>query len=78
MKTNTLCWLLLILLTITGVIVSDTARGPGAAGIILVTALAKTFLVGWRFMELHTAHPLWKGSFLLLILGLLGLLYGLA
>jgi len=78
MKTNTVCWLFLILLTITGVVASDAVHGPGAAGIILVAALGKTILVGWRFMELHTAHPLWKGAFLLLMSGLMGLLYGLA
>ena len=74
MKLNTLCWLLLILLTGIGVTVSDAFHGPRAAGIILGAALIKSGLVGWRFMELHAAHRLWKGGFLLLITGLTGLL----
>lgn len=78
MKTNTIVWMILVLLTVTGVIVSDAVHGPGAAGTILVAALGKTILVGWRFMELHTAHLLWKSAFLLLMAGLLGLFYGLA
>lgn len=78
MKTNTLCWLFLILLTITGVVVSDAVHGPRAAGIILLAALAKTVLVGWRFMELHSAHRIWRTGFVLLITTLLGLLHGLA
>jgi hypothetical protein len=78
MRINTVCWLLLILLTITGVTVSGTDHGSNAAAIILMAALIKSGLVGWRFMELHTAHGLWKAGFLMLITGLVGLIYGLA
>lgn len=78
MNTNTLCWLLLILLTLTGVSVSGTDHGSSATAIILSAALVKSGLVGWRFMELHTAHAVWKAGFLVLITGLVGLLFALS
>jgi len=46
--------------------------------LILAAALAKAGTVGWRFMELHAAHALWKAGFLLLITGIVGILYLLA
>ena len=78
MKTNALCWLTLILLTITGVMISEGESGLNSTLIILSAALIKSGLVGWRFMELHTAHVIWKTAFLFMMSGLFGLLYVLA
>lgn len=78
MKLNTLCWLGLILLTLTGVMASEAMPNPVTLWIVLSAAWIKMSLVGWRFMELHSAHGLWKAGFLLMITGLVGLLCLLA
>ena len=78
MKTNTLCWLGLILLTITGVAASGTDHRAHVTLIILSAAWIKSGLVAWQFMELRTAHVLWKTGFLTLITGLVALLFLLA
>ena len=75
MKTNTICWIGLILLTIAGFSASERGESSQATLIILTAALIKSLLIGWRFMELHAAHALWKGGFLVMIGGILGLVY---
>lgn len=78
MKPNTICWLLLLGLTVAGVAASEILCGRPLVGLIFTAAFAKLVLVGWRYMELHAAHGLWKSAFVVMIIGLLGLLYGLA
>ena len=75
MKTNTVCWIFLILLTLAGVMISDVDQSAKAGALIMSAALIKSTLVGWRFMELHSAHALWRASFVAMVGGIVGLLY---
>lgn len=75
MKSNTDCWIFLILLTLVGVMISDVDQSSKTGVLIMSAALIKSALVGWRFMELHSAHRLWRTGFLAVIGGIVVLLY---
>lgn len=73
MRSNTLTWIVLILLSV----VSYLLGGRDAALFVLLAAGIKAGLVGWQFMELRTAHPVWNVgllSILAVVLGLVALL----
>ena len=72
MKTNSWIWIALILLSASSFSVSG--KGTMATVIILGAAGVKAGLVGWRFMELRTAHVAWKLAFPILLFGTVGLL----
>ena len=69
MKANTWTWLGLLALSVLSFLID----GKTATGLILIAAGVKTTLVGWQFMDLRSAHPIWKLGFLALVLGELGL-----
>ena len=74
MKANTWTWAILLLLTASSFSLSTTAPGYFAAACILGGAGVKAGLVGWRFMDLHGAHILWKLGLAALLCVLLGVL----
>ncbi len=51
--------------------------GHGASWILLL-ALGKALLLGFRFMELHAAHVAWKWAFVGALGILIGALFGVA
>jgi hypothetical protein len=73
MKANTWTWAALLLLTVSGFSASETAHGTTAAAFILGAAGLKSGLVGWRFMELRSAHVVWKLALFALLSGVLAL-----
>jgi hypothetical protein len=78
MKPNTLCWILLLGLTVAASTLSRTTAGHGPMVVVLGLALVKAALVGWQFMDLRTAHIVWKSAFLLLLTGMVGVICLLA
>jgi hypothetical protein len=70
-KTNTLTWLALLLLTLTSFLSSDQAPSRGATAIILTTAGIKCSALGWNFMEVRAAHWFWRAALLGLTAALL-------
>lgn len=75
MKANTWTWAALLVLSVLGFLVSETAPGMTAAAFILGTAGVKSGLVGWRFMELRSAHLVWKLALFALLAAVLGLVF---
>ncbi len=75
MKANTWTWAALLLLTVLGFSVSEAAHGTSAAAFILGAASVKSGLVGWRFMELRSAHLVWRLALFTLFAGVLGLVF---
>ncbi len=71
MKTNTLTWIALLLLTLTSFAARDHLHARGAAAIILTTAGIKCSTLGWNFMELRAAHWFWRAALLTLMAALL-------
>lgn len=71
MKPNTWTWLLLLTLTV----VSYCIDGRSAAGLILIAAGVKATMVGWQFMELRSAHPIWRLALAAVLTGVLALVY---
>ena len=67
MKANGICWVFLILLTLAGVMISNVDQSSKTGVLIMSAALIKSTLVGWRFMELHSAHALWKVGFVAMV-----------
>jgi hypothetical protein len=70
MKANTWSWAVLLLLTAVSFSASDHVRS--AAALILGVAGVKAALVGWQYMELHSAHPMWKAALGVILAGILG------
>ena len=69
MNTNTAVWVALLGLTV----VSFSISGHAFESLVLVTAGLKAAMVAWNFMELRTAHLVWKlgvGALITLALGL--------
>ena len=75
MKANTWIWTALLLLSASSFSVSESADKNMAATLILGAAGLKSGLVGWQFMELRSAHLVWKLAFFALLAGVLGLVY---
>lgn len=71
MRTNTITWLALLTLSA----LSFSVAGRSLPVLVLTAAGLKSALLGWHFMELHTAAPLWKAAFLTLLTLLLTLIY---
>ncbi len=82
LSSNTAVWLLLLLLTGAGYIVAETGLGGVAiAAAVLLVTLLKGELVVHRFMGLAQVGWRWRAimsAYLLLVLGLIGVAYGLA
>lgn len=71
MKTNTCFWIALIALSALSFSISGTGVRSTTAALILAAAGLKSAAVGWQFMELRSAHPVWRvGLFALLTVGL--------
>lgn len=60
-------WLILVTLSVVSYAAHASTWGRGATIAIVVIALIKCGLVGFRFMELRKAHPAWKTVFVTLI-----------
>lgn len=75
MKANTWIWAALLMLSVVSFSISETAHDQAAAAFILAAAGLKSALVGWQFMELRTAHLVWRLALFALLAGLLGLVY---
>ena len=72
MNTNGLTWLLLVALSAGSFRAAESGTSASAGRVVLFLVLAaalKSLLVGWQFMELRTAHPLWRAGFALLLGG---------
>ena len=75
---NAQVWFALTLLTLVSFslgVLDDVSHG---AAWILLLALGKVLLLGFRFMELHAAHRAWKWAFVGTLGVLTGLLFGVA
>lgn len=75
MKAHTWTWAALLLLTVLGFFVSETGHGATAAAFILGAAGVKSGLVGWQFMEMRSAHLVWRLALFSLLTGILGLVF---
>lgn len=75
MKANTWTWAALLLLSVSNFSASEAAHGNVAAALILSTAGLKAGLVGWQFMELRSAHVVWRLALFGLLAIVLGLVY---
>lgn len=64
MKTLSLCWIGLALLSLATVGFGSAGSGALMAGGVLVAALGKAWLIVDRFMELHRAPRFWRGLLL--------------
>lgn len=62
-RASTLTWLALIALTLTSFALSETSGVRAAVLPILLAAMVKASLVAFQFMELRSAHPVWKAAF---------------
>ena len=71
MKANTIIWILLVALSAT----SFSIAGGSATVAILIAAGVKSTLVGWQFMELYAAHPIWRAALATFLVGLLAIIY---
>ncbi len=60
MRTLTLCWLALLALAVTGVLLGGAGDSPWLLAAVLACAVAKGWLIGERFMELAHAPALWR------------------
>jgi len=67
MVNNTISWILLILFTLIGSWLSGLSH-TFVAVIMMLFAL-KFFLISYQFMGLKAAHPFWKYTINLLVLG---------
>lgn len=77
-RTNTVSWFLLLLLSGASLHAGGRGHGIGVAALLLAAAAAKSAVVGWQYMELRSAHVLWKAGFASLLVGLLAALLLLA
>lgn|GEM_PF-720345 len=62
-RASTLTWLALVTLTLTSFALSETSGARAAVLPILLAAMVKASLVAFQFMELRSAHPVWKAAF---------------
>lgn len=64
-------FVILVILTLTGVSASYLFHAKWAVFIILLFAVIKFYIVGFEFMEIKTAHSFWKTIFIIyaLIIG---------
>ena len=58
------CWLGLVLLSITSVQLGNAGAGLALAAAVLWAALGKAWLIADGFMHLRHAPPLWRGLLL--------------
>jgi len=68
-KINTISWFLLVLLTLSGYLVSEQSVSIGLLPLLLIlgaTAI-KYFTVGFQFLDLKHAHVAWKIIFIALV-----------
>jgi Prokaryotic Cytochrome C oxidase subunit IV len=75
---NTIVWIALAVLSLASFSLGARNGAFHGAHWILLLALGKALLVGFRFMELRTAHPAWRCGFVGLLGILTALLFGLA
>ena len=68
MKAGTLTWIVLMLLTVTSFVIG----GGATAWFVITAAGVKAALVGWQFMELRYAHPIWAIALFALLAAILG------
>jgi hypothetical protein len=73
MKLNTGIWIALLLLSTLSFSASETIRAGTLTIFILAAAGVKAALVGWQFMELRSAHLMWRVATFTLLAGVLGL-----
>jgi hypothetical protein len=66
-RASTVTWLALVALTLTSFTLSETSGVRAAVLPIMGAALVKVSLVGFQFMELRTAHGIWKTAFTALL-----------
>lgn len=78
LRPHAFVWSALVTLTLFSFVVGEGLGIRALPGAILLVAAGKGLLLAWRFMELRTAHAVWRmtfvGAWLLLIGGLLLLL----
>ena len=72
MNANSLTLIVLVALSTASYVISG---GGSATVIIFVAAWVKAALVGWQFMELRSAHPVWKWALGCLLTAILGIGY---
>ncbi|MBL9128109.1 MAG: cytochrome C oxidase subunit IV family protein [Verrucomicrobiales bacterium] len=72
-RVNGIVWGALCLLTLAGFVLGGIESGGRVVGILLL-AVTKAVLVGFGFMELHSAHPAWKWAFVTLVAIVTGVL----
>lgn len=75
MKATTCTWAALLLLSALSYSISETAHGRMSTALILGAAGLKSGLVGWEFMELRTAHLVWRLALFAMLAGVLSLVY---
>lgn len=75
---NAKVWLALTVLTLASFSLGLGHTGDHGALWILLLALGKALLLGFRYMELHAAHLAWKCGFVGALSILIGLLLGVA
>lgn len=71
MKANTLALALLILLSA----VNFSIGGGSVAGLVLAASGAKAAILGWQFMELRSAHFVWRLALFAFLAVMLGGVY---
>jgi nitric oxide reductase NorF protein len=59
-----LCWLGLVVLSVTSVQLGNAGAGLLLAAAVLLAALGKAWLIADGFMHLRHAPPLWRGLLL--------------
>ena len=70
-------WLTLVALTVASFAVSETSGSRAAVAAILLVAGGKALLVGFEFMELRSAHAVWKVAFASLVTLIVGVLWAM-
>jgi hypothetical protein len=72
MKANFITWAALLLLTATSFGISEHGSRLAATCLILGAAALKCAALGWQFLDLRSAHGLWRGGFLFVVIATLG------
>ena len=72
-RLNTITWIALTLLTVSGFLISDYSSSFGILSILLILGftLAKYLAVGFQFLELKHAHLAWRIIFSVVVLAFL-------
>lgn len=73
MKTNTVVWIVLLILTYAGFAISHAGGTGKMAAFVLAAAGLKFALVGWQFMDLRKSMMVWSAA----LFGLLGVILGI-